>query len=236
MLIDDVERYLALRRSLGFKLDKVAANLRAFAGFATSRGHEREGCHRSRVVGDGRVHEVSCCRLGYTVRLATFLRRRSRPRNPAGEAVCGPEDDRGTIYLHTRRTGPHPRQGRPASTQHNHATRPQICDVVRYHCGDRLAYIRSIAPQVGRYPAGWCPAHRPDEVQQEPPCAPAWIGGCRSRSLPHNGAASERRTTTCSLAAMASNWASAPSTRPSCLWCGLPISRRIGRAGRASPI
>ena len=38
------------------------------------------------------------------------------------------------------------------------------------------------------------------------------------------------------LAAMASNWASAPCKRPSRLWCGLPISRRTGRAGRASPI
>jgi hypothetical protein len=38
MLIDDVERYVALRRSLGFKIDKVAANWRAFVRFATSRG------------------------------------------------------------------------------------------------------------------------------------------------------------------------------------------------------
>jgi hypothetical protein len=53
MLIDDVERYLALRRSLGFKLDKVAANLRAFAGFATSKGrYARHRGDRRRVGGD----------------------------------------------------------------------------------------------------------------------------------------------------------------------------------------
>ena len=75
MLIDDIERYLALRRSLGFKLDKVAADLRAFAGFATSRGdtHVRAATavEWSAMAG---TRGQRCCRLGYTVRLATFLR------------------------------------------------------------------------------------------------------------------------------------------------------------------
>src|SRR6266436_1884526 len=75
MLIDDVERYLALRRSLGFKLDKVAVNLRAFAGFATSRGDTHliaatavEWSAMAPTPGQ------RSCRLGYTVRLASFLR------------------------------------------------------------------------------------------------------------------------------------------------------------------
>lgn len=38
MLIDDIERYLALRRSLGFKLEQTAEYLEAFARFATARG------------------------------------------------------------------------------------------------------------------------------------------------------------------------------------------------------
>ena len=38
MLIDHVERYLALRRTLGFKLRNVSGNLRAFARFAAERG------------------------------------------------------------------------------------------------------------------------------------------------------------------------------------------------------
>jgi integrase/recombinase XerD len=75
MLIDDVERYLALRRSLGFKLDKVAVNLRAFAGFATSRGD-------THLIAAAAVEWSAMaptpgqrsCRLGYTVRLASFLR------------------------------------------------------------------------------------------------------------------------------------------------------------------
>lgn len=38
MLTDDVERYLSLRRTLGFKLRNVSGNLRAFARFAADRG------------------------------------------------------------------------------------------------------------------------------------------------------------------------------------------------------
>ena len=38
MLIDDIERYLALRRSLGFKLEQAGEYLTAFAGFAAARG------------------------------------------------------------------------------------------------------------------------------------------------------------------------------------------------------
>jgi integrase len=75
MLTDDVERYLALRRSLGFKLNKVAADLRAFAGFATSRGdtHVRAATavEWSAMAG---TRSQRCCRLGYTVRLAIYLR------------------------------------------------------------------------------------------------------------------------------------------------------------------
>jgi integrase/recombinase XerD len=38
MLIDDVERYIALRRSLGFKLRRSSRHLQCFARFATERG------------------------------------------------------------------------------------------------------------------------------------------------------------------------------------------------------
>ena len=38
MLSDDAERYIALRRSLGYKLRKVARHLQSFAAFATDRG------------------------------------------------------------------------------------------------------------------------------------------------------------------------------------------------------
>jgi hypothetical protein len=38
MLIADVERYLSLRQTLGFRLRDVSRNLRAFARFAADRG------------------------------------------------------------------------------------------------------------------------------------------------------------------------------------------------------
>jgi hypothetical protein len=38
MLIDDVDRYIELRRSLGFKLAKTARHLTAFARYAVDRG------------------------------------------------------------------------------------------------------------------------------------------------------------------------------------------------------
>jgi len=38
MLINDIERYIALRRSLGFKLEKTARHLRAFARHAMEMG------------------------------------------------------------------------------------------------------------------------------------------------------------------------------------------------------
>jgi len=38
MLIDDIERYIALRRSLGFKLEKTARYLQSFARFAVDQG------------------------------------------------------------------------------------------------------------------------------------------------------------------------------------------------------
>ena len=38
MLIADIERYLTLRQSLGFKLERAAEYLEAFARFAAARG------------------------------------------------------------------------------------------------------------------------------------------------------------------------------------------------------
>jgi hypothetical protein len=40
MLIDDIERYLALRRSLGFKLEQAGEYLGSFAAFAAARGED----------------------------------------------------------------------------------------------------------------------------------------------------------------------------------------------------
>ncbi len=38
MLMDDIERYIALRRSLGAGLKRAKQHLTSFAGFATDKG------------------------------------------------------------------------------------------------------------------------------------------------------------------------------------------------------
>jgi integrase/recombinase XerD len=38
MLSEDAERYIELRRTLGFKLRKPSRHLQSYAGFATERG------------------------------------------------------------------------------------------------------------------------------------------------------------------------------------------------------
>lgn len=75
MLIDDAERYIELRRTLGFKLRKPSRHLQSFARFATERG---ETCVSAATALEwatmaptrGARHR----RLGDVVRFARFLR------------------------------------------------------------------------------------------------------------------------------------------------------------------
>ena len=46
MLSEDVDRYIALRRTLGYKLRKPARHLRAFAGYAASVVRRTSGPRR----------------------------------------------------------------------------------------------------------------------------------------------------------------------------------------------
>jgi integrase/recombinase XerD len=75
MLIDDIERYIALRRSLGFKLQKPSRHLQSFARFATER---RERHIRAATAVEwaaaAPTPEARHRWLGYVVRLARFLR------------------------------------------------------------------------------------------------------------------------------------------------------------------
>ena len=74
MLTDDIERYIALRRSLGFKLQKPSRYLRSFARFATDKG-ERHICAATAVAWAATAPTPYSrhYRLGYVVRLARFL-------------------------------------------------------------------------------------------------------------------------------------------------------------------
>jgi integrase/recombinase XerD len=75
MLMDDIERYVALRRSLGFKLKKPSRHLRSFARFAAERGERH--IHAATAVAWAAAAPTPEARhrwLGYVVRLARFLR------------------------------------------------------------------------------------------------------------------------------------------------------------------
>jgi integrase/recombinase XerD len=75
MLTEAVERYLALRRSLGFKLRDVERQLRAFAAFAEERGdsHVRMSTALDWAAAGSSPH-VCHVRLRAVVRFARFVR------------------------------------------------------------------------------------------------------------------------------------------------------------------
>ena len=92
MLIDDVDRYIELRRSLGFKLAKTARHLTAFARYAVDRGdthvrRETATAWAAAVSSTPRSHQR---RLQEIVLFARFLYAEDRehevphhPRSPA---------------------------------------------------------------------------------------------------------------------------------------------------------
>ena len=75
MLSDDAERYIELRRTLGFKLRKPSRHLQSFARFATEKGE----CYVSAATAlEWAAMAPTRCtrhrRLGDVVRFARFLR------------------------------------------------------------------------------------------------------------------------------------------------------------------
>lgn len=75
MLSGEVDRYIALRRTLGYKLRKPARHLRAFAGYATSRRetHVRTATVLAWVTAAGRTQEARAERFRHLALFARFL-------------------------------------------------------------------------------------------------------------------------------------------------------------------
>jgi integrase/recombinase XerD len=75
MLIDDVERYVTLRRSLGFKLRKTSAHLASFAKYATSVGdsHVRRDTALEWAAATSSTPDSYYCRLQELALFARFL-------------------------------------------------------------------------------------------------------------------------------------------------------------------
>ena len=75
MLTEDVDRYVALRRTLGYKLRKAARHLQAFARYADERGetHVRAATVLSWVTATGRTLDARAERLRHLILFARFL-------------------------------------------------------------------------------------------------------------------------------------------------------------------
>ncbi len=89
MLSEDVDRYIALRRTLGYKLRKAERYLRAFADYATSRGeaHIRTATVLAWVTAAGPTQEARAERFSNLALFARFLHAEDPqheipPRNP----------------------------------------------------------------------------------------------------------------------------------------------------------
>ena len=75
MLREDADRYIALRRTLGYKLRKPARHLRVFADYAASHGetHIRTATVLAWVTAAGRTQEARAERFRHLALFARFL-------------------------------------------------------------------------------------------------------------------------------------------------------------------
>ncbi len=75
MLNEDVDRYIALRRTLGYKLRKPARHLQAFARYADERGetHVRAATVLAWVTAAGRTQDARAERMRHLILFARFL-------------------------------------------------------------------------------------------------------------------------------------------------------------------
>src|SRR5262249_3907434 len=102
MLIDDIERYIALRQSLGFKLQKPARQLRSFARFAMARGESHiRAATAVAWAATAPTPEARHRWLGYVVRLARFLRAEDPAHEIPPEKLFAIPKSRPVPYIYT---------------------------------------------------------------------------------------------------------------------------------------
>src|SRR5262249_33356801 len=102
MLIDDIERYIALRQSLGFKLQKPARQLRSFARFAMARGESHiRAATAVAWAATAPTPEAGHRWLGYVVRLARFLRAEDPAHEIPPEKLFAIPKSRPVPYIYT---------------------------------------------------------------------------------------------------------------------------------------
>lgn len=128
VLSEDVDRYIALRQTLG-KLRKPARHPRAFSGYAASRGetHVRTATVLAWVTAAGRTQEAPAERFRNLALFACFLHAEDRlHRVPARSPSRSDKPDRSPIYRRPtrsrasrtlRRQRPNPRCGASSTSR-----------------------------------------------------------------------------------------------------------------------
>jgi integrase len=102
MLIDDIERYIALRQSLGFKLQRPARRLRSFALFAAARGESHiRAATAVAWAASAPTPGARHCWLSYVVRLARFLRAEDPAHEVPPEKLFAVPKSRPVPYIYT---------------------------------------------------------------------------------------------------------------------------------------
>ena len=102
MLSQDVDRYVALRRTLGYKLVKAARHLHAFARFATEQGdtHVRADTALAWIAHAGRTPAARNCRWTDLVLFARFLHAEDARHEPPPRGLFPVRVSRPTPYIY----------------------------------------------------------------------------------------------------------------------------------------
>ena len=194
MLNDHVERYLMLRRSLGYKLRDTARHLQAFAGFASDRGdtHVRAATAvewaaqaSSPLMRHVRLHDV--------VLLARFLYAEDATHEIPPARYFQVRVVRQPPYIYT------PAEiGQLLVAAHRlpcsyALRRPVYATLIGLIAATGTAGLGGARPTLRRPASQRCSAHPPNQVRQEPPGAAACDLGRRTDCVLAGAAALRQR-------------------------------------------
>lgn len=238
MLNDDVERYLALRQSLGFKLEHQAPRLRAFARFAMAKGDTQlRAATAIEWTATASSRDQRQRRLGMVAQLGRFLQAEDRTHEVPPVGLFAAPRTRPSPYIYTREEliCIVDAAGQLRASKLN-ALRPQtymmllgllaatglrVSEALNLKLGDLLPGGVLRIRETKFCKSRLVPLHETvvpsTAILRRGPALPRWMTmySCRRED------------------------GRSPVTRPnlpSRAFCGLPTSRRGGRAGRASTI
>jgi integrase/recombinase XerD len=175
VLTGDVDRYIALRRTLGYKLRNPARHLQTFANYATSRGeaHIRTATVLAWVSAAGPTLEARADRFRSLALFARFLhaedpRHEVLPRNPFPVRKTRPVP---YIYTPDEIARILDAAGKLRRQQPNPLRRELYITMFGLIRRNRSAHLRGDRASRRRRVVRWDAAHPRDQVLQEPACA-----------------------------------------------------------------